>query len=110
MASRIELEILEEKLKTELDKSVKQELERAITLKENQIKNLNALEESMRTADIHMDNTLSSIGTVYAQLLNIIAKGIDSGSAKRLHNQIHDQVLELQDTIAAIDEVQASSF
>jgi len=44
---------------------------------------------------------------VYAQLQLIDSKDLDSARAKRLQEEIHDEVMSLQDTISAIDEVQS---
>ena len=108
MDARRELEALKRRIKAEPDERVKEEVQRAIQLKETQLENLKNLEANVKRADIQMDNTLSALGTVYAQLQLIGSKAMDSGSAKRLRNEVHDQVMGLQDTIAAIDEVQSA--
>ncbi len=104
--ARNELAALEKRLKMEDDPRVRDEIERSISLKQTQMDNLQQLESNVKRADIQMDNTLSALGTVYAQMQLIGSKDIDSGSAQRLRNEVHDQILELQDAIAAIDDVQ----
>lgn len=106
MQARQELENLNKRLKVEQDLRVQKELQEAIKLKEIQLDNLKNLEANAKRADIEMDSKLSALGTVYAQLQVIGSKKIDSSRVQRLRNEVHDQVMELQDTISAIDEVQ----
>jgi len=109
MQARRELDQIKNRLNVEPDERVKEELRRSIKLKETQLDNLKSLEANVKRADIEMENTLSALGTLYAQLQVIGSKEVDRGSAQRLRNEVHDQVMSLQDTIAAIDEVQTSS-
>lgn len=109
MQSRTELDALQRRLEAEPDERVKAEIRRSIQIKETQLENLKTLENNVKRADIQMDNTLAALGTVYAQMQLIGSKDLDSGRAQRLRNEVHDQVMSLQDTIAAIDEVQSHS-
>lgn len=109
MRSRNELDALNRRLNAETDERVKEELRRSIEIKKTQLENLQNLEANVKRADIQMDNTLAAMGTVYAQMQLIGSKSIDSSRAQRLRNEIHDQVMGLQDTIAAIDEVHSAS-
>jgi len=52
-----------------------------------------------------MDHSLSALGTVYSQLLLIGVREVDSGRARRLREDIRDQVASLQDILASINEV-----
>ena len=63
----------------------------------------------MRRADLQLDNTLAALGTLYAQMQVIDTKDLDSARARRLREEIHDEVAELEDTIVAMDEVYSSS-
>ena len=100
-----EIEKLRLRLRQESDPTVRAELEDAIRLKEQQLANLNAVANNMKRADIQLDNTLAALGTVYAQMQVIDTKDLDSTRARRLQEEIHDEVAELQDTILAMDEV-----
>lgn len=106
--ARRELDELQRRLKAESDQSVQAELQRSIDYKNIQLENLKALEANVKRADIQMSNTLTQLGTVYAQLQNIGSKSIDRGSTQRLQGEVHDLVMGLQDTLDAIDEVQSS--
>ena len=85
--------------------SVKQELQQAITAKENQLVNLQRLQNSMEKAEYQLETTLTALGTVYSQILLISAKDVDSGRAKRLREDISDQVAALQSLQSTLDEV-----
>jgi len=100
---------LRRRLEVERDPGVRAELEEAIQTKETQLANLRSLENNIKRADIQLDHTLSALGTVYAQMQLIDSKDLDSGRAQRLQTEIRDEVLSLQDTLLAIDEVQQYS-
>lgn len=102
-----DLRTLRSRLEDETDPAVRAELEEAIQAKEAQIANLRSLENNIKRADIQLDHTLSSLGTVYAQVQLIDTKQVDSARTKRLHEEIRDEILSLEDTISAIDEVQS---
>ncbi len=104
-----ELRNLRRRLDVEESPTVRSELEEAIRLKQQQLKNLNAVADNMKRADIQLDNTLAALGTLYAQMQVIDTKDLDSARARRLRDEIQDEVAELQDTIMAMDEVYSSS-
>jgi hypothetical protein len=101
-----DLKNLRRRLENEDAPSVRAELEEAIQTKETQLANLRSLENNVKRADIQLDHTLSALGTVYAQVQLIDSKDLDSARAQRLQDDIRDEVLSLQDTISAIDDVQ----
>jgi hypothetical protein len=101
-----DLKTLRRRLEAEESPDVRAEMEEAIQTKETQLANLRSLENNIKRADIQLDHTLSALGTVYAQMQLIDSKDLDSARAQRLQQEIHDEVMSLQDTISAIDEVQ----
>jgi hypothetical protein len=101
-----DLKNLRRRLEIEQDSRVQDELKEAIQTKETQLANLRALENNIKRADIQLDHTLSALGTVYAQVQIIDASKVDSARTQRLQQDIREEVLSLQDAIAAIDEVQ----
>lgn len=98
---------LRRRLEIEQEPSVRQELEEALHSKQTQLENLRTLENNLKRAEIQLDQTVTALGTVYAQVQLIDAKDIDSARATRLQNNIREEVLSLEDTISAIDEVNA---
>ena len=101
-----DLKTLRRRLEHEEEAAVRVELEEAIQTKEAQLANLRTLENNIKRADLQLDQTLAALGTVYAQMQLIDAKDVGSARAQRLQDDIRDEVMSLQDTISAIDEVQ----
>ncbi len=99
-----DLKNLKRRLEIETDSGVRTELEEAIQAKEMQLTNLESV--ANKRAEIQLDQTLTALGTVYAQVQLIDTKDMDSARAKRLQDDIREEVMSLEDTIAAIDEVQ----
>lgn len=104
-----DLRNLRRRYEMERDPGVRGELEDAIRLKEQQLENLRQVESNVKRADIQLQNTLAALGTVYAQLQVIDTKELDSARARRLRDEIHDEVSGLQDTILAMEEVYSYS-
>lgn len=94
------------RLDREADPGVRRELENQIRQLEQQLTNLDATASSIKRAEIQLESTLSSLGTIYAQMSLLGTKEVDSSRAQRLRLEIQDEVAGLQDTISALDEVQ----
>ena len=95
----------EARLKLEDDEAVRQQMREAIRSKKTHWDNLQRLQNTMEKAEFQLENTLSAMGTVYAQLQLIGAKDVDSIRAQRLREDIAAQVAALQDIVEAMDEV-----
>lgn len=98
------------RLEREQDAVVRRDLERQVANLEQQLMNLDATINSARRAEIQLESTLSSLGTVYAQMARLNTNEVDSGRAQRLRLEIQDEVAGLQDTIDAMDEVQTQQL
>ena len=95
------------RLDRERDPSVRRDLEQQIHQLEQQLINLEATANSVKRAEIQLESTLSSLGTIYAQMSLMGTKEVDSSRAQRLRLEIQDEMASLEDTIEAMDEVQA---
>jgi hypothetical protein len=95
----------EARLNREDDETVREQMREAIRSKETQRDNLQRLQNTMEKAEFQLENTLSAMGTVYAQLQLIGAKDVDSSRARNLREDIAHQVAALQDIVEAMDEV-----
>jgi hypothetical protein len=98
------------RMEREQSPEVRRELERQVNQLEQQLANLEATVNGVRRAEIQLETTLSSLATIYAQMARLGAKEVDSGRAQRLRLEIQDEIGGLQDTIEAMDEVQAQSL
>jgi len=105
-----QLEKARQRLNRESDPGVRRELENQVKLLEQQQVNLEATVNSVKRAEIQLESTLSSLGTIYAQMSLLGTKEVDSSRAQRLRLEIQDEVASLQDTLEAMDEVQAQTL
>jgi hypothetical protein len=99
---------LGERLNTETDPTVRKQIEDSIKVKQRQIDTIASYDKTMERAQLQLDTTLSSLGTIYSQTMLVGAKDIDSGRAKRLRQDISEEVQELDHILLAMDEVYAS--
>ncbi len=102
-----QLERARVRLQRETDPAVRSDLENQIKQFEQQLTNLEATANGIKRAEIQLESTLSSLGTIYAQMSLLGAKDVDSARAQRLRVEIQDEVAGLQDTITAMDDVQS---
>lgn len=105
-----QIEKVRQRIQVERDPAVKSDLERQAVQLQQQLDNLNATVNSVKRAEIQLESTLSSLGTIYAQMARLGSKEVDSARAQRMRLEIQDEVSSLQDTIEAMDEVQAQSL
>jgi biopolymer transport protein ExbB/TolQ len=101
------LKNLQDRLKTEDDASVREQIQQTIQAKQQQLDSLNKLQNTMEKAEFQMESTTTALGTVYSQLLLIGVKDIDSGRAQRLREDITEQVTSLHDLVSSVDQVYA---
>jgi hypothetical protein len=95
------------RLNRETDPTIRRDLEQQLNQLKQQLANLDQTANSVKRAEIQLESTLSSLGTIYAQMSLLGTKEVDSGRAQRLRLEIQDEVASLQDTISAMDEVQS---
>lgn len=106
----MQIEKVKIRIEREENEAVKRDLQQQVEQLEQQLTNLEATINSVRRAEIQLESTLSSLGTIYAQMARLGTKEVDSSRAQRLRLEIQDEVSSLQDTIEAMDEVQAQSL
>jgi predicted nucleic acid-binding Zn-ribbon protein len=102
-----QLEKARQRLKIERDEAVQRDLSEQVRQLELQLANLEATASSVKRAEIQLESTLSSLGTIYAQMSLLGTKEVDSSRAQRLRDDVREEVNQLQDTIHALDEVQS---
>jgi hypothetical protein len=99
----------EAELKMAAAPEVQEQLQRTIADKKRQLQTLQTLENNVAKATYQLDSTISSLGTIYSQLLLVGSKDQSGGRMNRLQAEISEQVRELQDLTEAMDEVYQSS-
>ena len=100
---------LDKKLGREKDEAVANQIELTLGSLRRQVETIESLENTMKRAELQMDNTLSALGTIYSQAMLVDAKDIDRGRAQRLQQEIAEEVTDLSDILSAMDEVYAAS-
>jgi len=102
-----QIEQVKSRIANEDDEFIKRDLEKQLRLLEQQKANLQQAQNSVKRAEIQLETTLSSLGTVYAQMALLGTRGsVDSSGWQRKRQEIDDEVNSLQDTIEAMEEVQ----
>jgi biopolymer transport protein ExbB/TolQ len=100
-----EIRDLTARLKLETNPQIRRQMETTLASKEQFEANLQELEDRMERADLQLDHSLASLGTVYSQSLLIGSKDVDSDRAERLRSDIRDEVSSLQDVVESLNEV-----
>lgn len=105
-----ELKTIQQRLNTETDERIVADLQASQKMYETHLAHLQQLETAIKRATIQLDNTLASVGTVYAQVQLLDARQVDGGRSERLRQDIHNEIDLLKDTIESIDDVQQQSL
>lgn len=108
-AVRKRIKELDGELKREDNPRVRAQLEETLDAKRMQLANLEHLEDDMQRGELQLEHTLAAMGTIYSQLLRVRAKDVDSGRARRLHEDVAGEVQGLQDILDSMDEVYETS-
>jgi serine/threonine protein kinase len=93
-------------LDQDTDTGVKDAVRRTLVARQAQLRYLRALDRIMTQAELHSDETVAALGTIYSQVLLVDARDIQSGRAQRLRADIDEQVQALNDLLDAMVEVQ----
>lgn len=88
--------------------AVKQQMEVTIEGLQRQLKTLDTLDSTIKRARLQFENSLTHLGTIYSQTMLVDAKDIDRTRARRLRQEIADEVTELNDVLVAMDDVYAA--
>ena len=100
-----ELETLRARLKYEKNPEVRQQLEELIERKQQQLESMEALDARMKQAELRLEESLTSLATVYNQMQLVSAQDVDSGRSERLRQDINEQVNRLDDLVTSLNEV-----
>ena len=98
------IEKLETRLVDESNQRTRRELEQTLDSRKKQLAALQQLQNTINQAELKIENTLSSLGTIYSQLLTTQSTDqvADYG---RLSAEVDEEVRTLQDYLDALKEV-----
>lgn len=99
------IESLKKRLAVEDDGTVQRQISQAIAQRQIQRDNLRKLQNVMERAEFQLESTITAMGTVYSQVMILDSREIASGRARRLQEEIDEQVQTLQDVVQTMDEV-----
>ncbi len=98
---------LETRLAQESDPVLRSQLERTLSNRRKQMTALERLQNTMKRAEIQIESTLSSLGTIYSQLLT--TQSTDHvADYSHLSAEVEEEVHTLQDHLEALEEVKLS--
>jgi hypothetical protein len=99
------IEELQNNMAIEDNPDVSKQMQITLDGLQRQLDTLASLDDTIQRAKLQLENSLTSLGTIYSQTMLVDAKDIDSGRARRLRQEIADEVTELHDVLIAMDEV-----
>ncbi len=103
-------EELKKQLAREKDTAVKTQIQKTLKGIQQQLTTLETLDSTIKRAELQLENSLTQLGTIYSQTMLVDAKDIDSGRAKRLRQEIVEEVAEINDVLLAMDDVNAAEL
>ncbi len=95
---------LERQLAAETDPATRADLERTLTNRRKQQETLRQLQNTMKRAEIKIENTLSLLGTLYPQILTSQSTN-QVADYSRITSEVSEEVRVLQDHLEALEEV-----
>lgn len=100
---------LKNRLKIEQDPGVRKDIEDGIRTREELLANIQTIISAAKRSELGMDNAVAQINTIYSQMQVMNTRNIDNASAQRMRDNIRDQIVELKDTIHAMDDVYSNT-
>lgn len=95
-------------LQSERDSALRSQIQTTLDGIQQQLSTLEKLENTIQRAELQLENSLTHLGTIYSQTMLVDAKDIDSGRARRLRQEIVEEVTEINDVLLAMEDVQAT--
>lgn len=95
---------LEAQLANETDPAIQAALDRTLTNRKNQLASLERLQHLMHQAEIQLESTLSSLGTIYSQLLTDQSTN-QMADYTHLSSEAEEETHLLQDRLEALAEI-----
>lgn len=100
---------LQRQLSQETEPDMRQQVQRTLAAYEEQLRQLDLLARVMKRTRLNLDDTLAAMGTVYSQLQVLNAMDIDGPTAARISDDVDREVDRLNDLLAAMSDVYATS-
>lgn len=99
------LQQLQAELSATQNTAVRDQVQDTMQGLQRQLQTLDALENTIKRARLQLESSLTHLGTIYSQTMLVDVKDIDRARARRLRQEIADEVTELNDLLGSMDEV-----
>lgn len=96
---------LKKEYETAKNPAVKEQTELTMEGLQRQLQTLDTLDNTIKRARLQFESSLTHLGTIYSQTMLVDAKDIDKARARRLREEIVDEVTELNDILNSMDDV-----
>lgn len=96
---------LNKQLTTENNPAIRQQIEATLDSMNRQLATLDKLSDTIERARLQFENSLVHLSTIYSQTMLVNVQDIDSSRARRLRQEIKEEVVELDDMLTAMDDV-----
>lgn len=100
---------LQRQLSLEAEPEMQRQIRRTLAAYQEQQRQLELLGKMMKRTRLNLDDTLAAMGTVYSQLQVLNAMDLDGPTAARIASDVDREVERLNDLLAAVSDVYASS-
>lgn len=100
-----EIEQLEAQRRLESDPTILAQLDQVIDSKGQHWQSIRDLDSKIKQAQLQMEQSVTSLATIYSQIQLVDAQDVNSGRAERLQDDIQEQVNRLNDLVESINEV-----
>lgn len=101
----VRLKQLEQEANQTQSAAIKEQIQTTMESAQRHLDTIQALDETIRRARLQLENSINHLGTIYSQTMLVEAKDIDRASARRMRQEIADEVTELNDMLGAMEEV-----
>lgn len=91
--------------RNESNTKVQEQLDNVLDSKRNHWQSIRDLDARMKEAALQLDQSVTSLATIYSQVQLIDAQSIGSGRAERIQEDIREQVARLNDLVSSINDV-----
>ncbi len=98
------IKALEDRLNEENDEAIQAQLQRTLHNRRKQLDSLEALQNTIKRAEIQLESTLSQLGTIYSQLLTGQST-TQVADYSRLAADVDEEVQVLNDYLSALREI-----
>jgi hypothetical protein len=100
-----EIKKLNDCRRLESDQTVQKKIDKLLESKENQLQTLQALDNSIRKAELQLEQSITNLATVHSQVQLIDFQNMDNFRTDHLMIDINDQIDQLKDLIDSINEI-----